>query len=78
MIILGGTVLFVILTCINWVEKLRALLSDFIEAQSYFKHIFDNSEESILILCDNVPEYVNDTFLKTFDILFVDFNDEIA
>ena len=71
-------VAFVISTSNNWVEKIRVLLIDFMEAQSYFKHIFDNSEESILILCDDVPEYVNDTFLKTFDILFVDYNDEIA
>jgi len=47
----------------HWINKLQNLISKFIEAQSVFKHIFDHSEESIIIFTDSKVEYVNDTFL---------------
>ena len=37
-----------------------------LEAQSIFKHIFDNSEESIIIVKDQQVEYVNNYFLEKF------------
>ena len=35
-------------------------------AQGIFKHIFDNSEESIIIVKDQQVEYVNNYFLEKF------------
>ena len=47
-----------------WINELKTLICKFIEAQSVFKHIFDNSEESIIIFTGSKVEYVNDTFLQ--------------
>jgi hypothetical protein len=47
-----------------WLETIQSLIFNLIDAQSIFKHIFDNSEESIVIVTDNKIDYMNDMFLS--------------
>ena len=44
--------------------------SNIIDAVSLFQSIFDNSEESIIIVTDGKAEYINETFLLEFNSLF--------
>ena len=45
-------------------------------AQGIFKHIFDNSEDSIIIVKDEYVEYVNNYFLKKFEDEILNSNKE--
>jgi hypothetical protein len=47
-----------------WLETIQSLIFNLIDAQSIFKHVFDNSEESIVIVTDNKIDYMNDMFLS--------------
>ena len=56
-----------------WFNKIEDMAKTVIEAQSIYKHIFDYSKESILLITNDKPEYVNDAFLNNFKILFLNF-----
>jgi len=43
------------------------------DAQNLFQSIFDNSEDSILIITDDKVEYINETFLTEYKVLFDNF-----
>jgi uncharacterized protein with von Willebrand factor type A (vWA) domain len=51
--------------------------TNIIDAVSLFQSIFDNSEESIIIITDGKAEYINETFLIEFKDLFKNFEAEI-
>ena len=53
-----------------FMNTISRFYSNIIKAQSLFKDIFDNSEESVIILSDDKIEYVNDIFLQNFHKLF--------
>ena len=61
-----------------WFEKIEDMTKTVIEAQSIYKHIFDYSKESILMITNDKPEYVNDAFLMNFKILFVNVETEVG
>ena len=48
------------------INKLLDIINMKLAAQSIFRHLFDNSEESIIIVKDNEVEYVNNQFLEKF------------
>ena len=47
------------------------------DAQSLFQNIFDNSEDSIMIITDDKVEYINETFLTQYQVFFDNFADQI-
>ena len=61
----------------HWVEKFQILIGDSIDAQSLFQNIFDNSEDSIIIITDEKVEYINETFLTQYQVFFDSFVDQI-
>ena len=61
----------------HWVEKFQILIGNSIDAQSLFQSIFDNSEDSILIITDDKVEYINETFLQEYQVLFDNFEEQI-
>ena len=50
----------------NWVTNFQKMSTNIIDAVSMFQSIFDNSEESTIIITDGKAEYINDTFLIQF------------
>ena len=63
-VFIGFCICFIIIK--RMFNKLLEIINLKLEAQSIFKHIFDNSEESIIIVKDQQVEYVNNYFLEKF------------
>jgi len=42
-----------------------------------FQNVFDNSDEGIIIVTNEMVEYINETFLKEYQLLFDEFDEEI-
>ena len=61
----------------NWVNTFTNISANIIDAVSLFQSIFDNSEESTIIITDGKAEYINETFLNQFKYLFKQFEAEI-
>ena len=60
----GFTFVYIIFK--RMINKLLDIINMKLAAQSIFRHLFDNSEESIIIVKDNEVEYVNNQFLEKF------------
>jgi hypothetical protein len=61
-----GLALFLYLQ-LHWVDRFQSLISSSIDSQNLFQSIFDNSEESIMIVTDEKAETINRTLLNEFE-----------
>jgi hypothetical protein len=52
---------------LHWVDRFQSLITSSIDSQSLFQSIFDNSDESIIIVTDEKAETINRTLLNEFE-----------
>ena len=62
----------------HWVEMFYILIGNSIDSQNLFQSVFDNSEDSIIIITDDKVEYINETFLSEYHSLFDSVEDLIS
>ena len=71
----GFTFVFIIYK--RLVNNLLEIINMKIATQSIFRHLFDNSEESIIIVNNDEVKYVNNQFLEKFKFQIMNSKEQI-